>query len=88
MKTRLLILTAIGVSAMGFAQKDEMKTAEKALKDGDAAAAKAALVSAASTIDSAKEKDQAEYYALLGNANYELAKKRRRSLLPVRFGCL
>ena len=60
---------------MGFAQKDEMKTAEKALKDGDAAAAKAALVSAASTIDSAKEKDQAEYYALLGNANYELAKK-------------
>lgn len=75
MKTRLLILTAIGVSAMGFAQKDEMKTAEKALKDGDAAAAKAALVSAASTIDSAKEKDQAEYYALLGNANYELAKK-------------
>jgi len=75
MKTRLLILTAIGVSAMGFAQKDEMKTAEKALKDGDAAAAKAALVSAASTIDSAKEKDQAEYYALLGNTNYELAKK-------------
>ena len=48
MKTRLLILTAIGVSAMGFAQKDEMKTAEKALKDGDAAAAKAALTSAAS----------------------------------------
>lgn len=60
---------------MGFAQKDEMKTAERALKDGDAAAAKAALVSAASLIDSAKEKDQAEYYALLGNANYELAKK-------------
>ncbi len=60
---------------MGFAQKDEMKTAERALKDGDAAAAKAALTSAASLIDSAKEKDQAEYYALLGNANYELAKK-------------
>jgi len=75
MRTRILILLAIGVSTMGFAQKDEMKTAEKALKDGDAAAAKAALVSAASTIDSAKEKDQAEYYALLGNANYELAKK-------------
>ena len=69
------MLLAVGVSAMGFAQKDEMKTAEKALKDGDAAAAKAALVSASSTIGSAKEKDQAEYYALLGNANYELAKK-------------
>nr|WP_297787319.1 tetratricopeptide repeat protein [uncultured Allomuricauda sp.] len=75
MRTKLLILLAIGVSTMGFAQKDEMKTAERALKDGDAAAAKAALTSAASLIDSAKEKDQAEYYALLGNANYELAKK-------------
>ncbi|MBW8245164.1 tetratricopeptide repeat protein [Muricauda oceani] len=75
MRTRILMLLAVGVSAMGFAQKDEMKTAEKALKDGDAAAAKAALVSASSTIGSAKEKDQAEYYALLGNANYEIAKK-------------
>ncbi|MFT0714626.1 tetratricopeptide repeat protein [Flagellimonas lutimaris] len=75
MRTRILIFLAIGISSMGFAQKDEMKAAEKALKDGDAAAAKAALVSAASTIDSAKEKDQAEYYTLLGNANYELAKK-------------
>lgn len=60
---------------MGIAQKDEMKTAERALKDGDAAAAKAALLSASSTIGSAKEKDQAEYYALLGNANYDLAQK-------------
>lgn len=75
MRTRILILLAIGVSTMGLAQKDEMKTAERALKDGDAAAAKAALVSATSLIGSAKEKDQAEYYALLGNANYELAKK-------------
>ncbi|MEC3965819.1 tetratricopeptide repeat protein [Flagellimonas halotolerans] len=75
MRTRILILLAVGISTMGFAQKDAMKTAERALKDGDAAAAKAALTSAASTIDSAKEKDQAEYYALLGNANYELAKK-------------
>lgn len=60
---------------MGFAQKDEMKAAEKALKNGDAVAAKAALTSAASTIGSAKERDQAQYYALLGNVNYELAKK-------------
>ena len=75
MRTRILILLAIGISSIGFAQKDEMKAAEKALKDGDAAAAKAALTSVASTIDSAKEKDQAEYYALLGNANYDLAKK-------------
>ena len=41
MRTRILIFLAIGISSMGFAQKDEMKAAEKALKDGDAAAAKA-----------------------------------------------
>ncbi|MAO16667.1 tetratricopeptide repeat protein [Flagellimonas oceanensis] len=75
MRTKILILLALGVSTMGIAQKDEMKTAERALKDGDAAAAKAALLSASSTIGSAKEKDQAEYYALLGNANYDLAQK-------------
>ncbi|RIV69359.1 tetratricopeptide repeat protein [Flagellimonas aequoris] len=75
MKTKVLILLAIGVSTMGFAQKDEIKAAEKAMKSGDAAAALAALESAASTIDAADEKLQAQYYADLGNANYDLAQK-------------
>ncbi|WP_375324038.1 tetratricopeptide repeat protein [Flagellimonas sp. GZD32] len=75
MKTKVLLVLALGVSMMGFAQKDEIKDAEKALKKGDAAAAKAALESASSTIASADEKMQAQYYAVLGNANYDLAKK-------------
>lgn len=75
MKTKVLILLAIGISTMGFAQKDEIKAAEKAMKSGDAAAALAALESAASTIDAADEKLQAQYYADLGNANYDLAQK-------------
>jgi len=75
MKTKVLILLAIGISTMGFAQKDEIKAAEKAMKSGDAAAALAALESAASTIGAADEKLQAQYYADLGNANYDLAQK-------------
>lgn len=75
MKTKVLILLAIGISTMGFAQKDEIKAAEKALKGGDAAAALAALESAASSIGSADQKLQAQYYADLGNANYDLAQK-------------
>ncbi|RIV45042.1 tetratricopeptide repeat protein [Flagellimonas pelagia] len=75
MKTKVLILLAIGVSTMGFAQKDEIKAAEKAMKGGDSAAALAALQGAASTIDAADEKTQAQYYADLGNANYDLAQK-------------
>ncbi|SDQ91530.1 tetratricopeptide repeat protein [Flagellimonas zhangzhouensis] len=75
MKTKVLLVLALGVSVMGFAQKDEIKEAEKALKKGDAAAAKASLESASSTIGSADERMQAQYYAVLGNANYDLAKK-------------
>lgn len=75
MKTKVLILLAIGISAMGFAQKDEIKAAEKALKGGDAAAAKTALDGAASTIDAADAKLQAQYYALKGNVYFDLARK-------------
>ncbi|MEO2053067.1 tetratricopeptide repeat protein [Flagellimonas beolgyonensis] len=75
MKTKVILLLAIGISAMGFAQKDEIKAAEKAMKSGDAAAALAALESASSSIGSADEKLQAQYYVDLGNANYDLAQK-------------
>ncbi len=75
MKTKVLLLIAIGFSAFGIAQKNEIKAAEKALKGGDAAAAKTALEGAASLIDSADPRLQAQYYAVKGNVNYELAKK-------------
>lgn len=75
MKTKFLILIAMGVSVMGFSQKDEIKAAEKALKGGDTAGAKTALEGAASTIDDADEKLQAQYYALKGNVYSDLAQK-------------
>lgn len=75
MKTKVLILLAIGISTMGFAQKNEIKDAEKALKDGDAAAAKTTLETVSSSIGSADEKMQAQYYAVLGNAYSDLASK-------------
>ncbi|UII76274.1 tetratricopeptide repeat protein [Flagellimonas sp. HMM57] len=75
MKTRVLILIAMGVSTMGLAQKNEIKAAEKALKSGDAATAKTTLESAASLIDAADPRLQAQYYAVRGNAYADLAKK-------------
>ncbi|MBO0323933.1 tetratricopeptide repeat protein [Muricauda sp. CAU 1633] len=75
MKTKVLILLAIGISTMGFSQKNEIKDAEKALKDGDAASAKTALDAASSTIDAADEKLQAQYYAVKGNVYSDLASK-------------
>jgi len=75
MKTKILILLALGVSTMGLAQKDEIKDAEKALKNGDVAAAKTAVEAAKATIDNADERLQAQYYAVRGNVYSDLAKK-------------
>ncbi|TXN36152.1 tetratricopeptide repeat protein [Flagellimonas hymeniacidonis] len=75
MKTKVLILVALGISAMGFSQKNEIKAAEKALKNGDSESAKTALEGAASLIDAADAKTQAQYYAVKGNVYADLAKK-------------
>lgn len=75
MKTRFLIFATLCFSFVGFSQKKEMKTAEKALKDSNATAAKTALASISDMMSSGDQKDQAEYYFLLGNTNAQLAKK-------------
>lgn len=75
MKTKIFILIALGVSTMGLAQKDEIKDAEKALKNGDVATAKTAVEAALATIGSADDKLQAQYYAVRGNVYSDLAKK-------------
>lgn len=75
MKTKVLMLLAIGISAMGFSQKNEIKAAEKALKSGDAASAKTSLEGAAGLIDAADARLQAQYYAVKGNVYADLAKK-------------
>ena len=73
MKTKLLLLAALSISVMGFAQKAEIKAADKALKGGNAAEAKSTLEAAASLIDAADPKLQAQYYSILANANMNLA---------------
>src|SRR6056300_1038465 len=68
MKKTILLLAAIGMSTASFAQKDEIKAANKALKSGDAAAVLSALEGAASTIDAADAKYVNQYYFLQGEA--------------------
>lgn len=73
MRTKIMLLLALSISMVGFAQKDEIKAATKAMKSGNAAEAKSALEGAAGSIDGADAKLQAQYYALLGDANKQLS---------------
>ncbi|MEP3208660.1 MAG: tetratricopeptide repeat protein [Maribacter sp.] len=74
MKTKFLILAAMSFAMVGFAQKNEIKAADKALKGGDAMAAKTSLEAAAGAISGADAKVQAQYHFLRGKAYAELAK--------------
>ena len=62
-------------TVVGFAQKNEIKAAEKALKAGDAPGAKSALEAAAGMVSGADEKIQAQYYFVRGKIYADLAKK-------------
>ncbi len=75
MKAKFLILMTMCFTMVGFAQKSEIKAAEKALKGGDAAAAKTALEAASGTISGADVKLQAQYYFTRGKIYADLAKK-------------
>ncbi|MFS4417423.1 tetratricopeptide repeat protein [Maribacter sp. 2307ULW6-5] len=75
MKRRLLIIAGLAFTMVGFAQKNEIKAAEKALKGGDAASAKNTLEAASGLISGADEKLQAQYHFTLGKAYMDLAKK-------------
>ena len=75
MKTKFLIMTALLLGVAGFSQKSEIKAAEKALKSGDATAAKSSLESVAGAISGADERTQAQYYYLRGQVYADLARK-------------
>lgn len=75
MKTKLLFMTALLIGLAGFSQKSEIKDAEKAMKNGDAASAKASLESAAGAIAGADERTQAQYYFVRGQVYSDLARK-------------
>ncbi|GGG88237.1 hypothetical protein GCM10011416_00610 [Polaribacter pacificus] len=68
MKKQILALTIGLASVASFAQKNELKAAEKALKKNDFAAAVAAISSAEALIANADEKTKSKFYFLKGNA--------------------
>ncbi|WP_323789860.1 tetratricopeptide repeat protein [Psychroserpens sp.] len=68
MKKQIIIALALLVSTFSFSQKNELKAAEKAIKNKNFADAKAAIQSAESLIDSADEKTKAKFYFLKGQA--------------------
>ncbi len=77
MKSKYVILaSALLISVATFAQKDQIKNADKALKSGDAQGAITILKDAESLIGSAKDVDQAQYYSIQGNAYLDLANKK------------
>ena len=69
MKSKYVILaSALLISVATFAQKDQIKNAEKALKGGDAQGAIAILKDAENLVVNAKDVEQAQYYFVQGNA--------------------
>jgi tetratricopeptide (TPR) repeat protein len=75
MKIRIFLLTAVFAGTFGFAQKNEIKAAEKALKEGNSAEAKSVLDAAKSLFDAADDRTQAQYYYLLGKTYADMAEK-------------
>ena len=70
MKKHVFIALALLVSSFAFSQKDQLKDAEKAIKNGNFADAKSAISSAEPLIGNADAKMKAEFYFLKGQALY------------------
>jgi len=71
MKKQLIILSAFFISMTVFAQNDELKNAEKALKANDFATAMSAVNQAEGLIANADQKTKAKFYYLKGMALYQ-----------------
>ena len=70
MKKLLLIALAFSVSTLSFAQKKELKTAEKAIKKSNYAEAKSAITQAEAMLSTMDEKSKNKFYLLKGKALY------------------
>ena len=76
MKSKYVLLaSALLISVIAFAQKDQIKAAEKALKAGKSDEAKTILLDAESVITNATEAEKAQYYFVKGNVMLDLANK-------------
>ena len=77
MKSKYVILaSALLISVIAFAQKDQIKAAEKALKGGNPQEAVSILNGAQSLIPNAVDAEKAHFYFVNGNAHLELANKK------------
>lgn len=77
MKSKYVILaSAFLISVSGFAQKDQIKAAEKALKGGNPNEANNQLKQAEGLLGSASEAEKAQYYFVKGNTLKDLASKK------------
>jgi len=70
MKKLMVMALVLLVGTVSFAQKDELKAAEKAIKNGNYADAKVAINSAEGLISGADDKTKARFYFLKGQALY------------------
>jgi tetratricopeptide (TPR) repeat protein len=76
MKSRYIISAfALMLSLGSFAQKDQLKALEKAIKNFEPTAVKNAISAAESVISNAAEQEKAQFYFLKGNALLELANR-------------
>jgi tetratricopeptide (TPR) repeat protein len=77
MKSKYVILaSALLISVATFAQKDQIKAAEKALKSGNSAEAVAILKGAEAASATAPDTEKAQYFFVKGNAHLDLANKK------------
>ena len=70
MKKFFIMSLAVMICSFSFAQKKELKEAEKALKDNNFADAKSALKSAEALMSQMDDKTKAKYYYIKGQAFY------------------
>lgn len=75
MKNKYVIMAAaLLISISTFAQKEQIKAAEKALKNSNAVEAKKILTDAEPLIANATEEEKAQFYSVKGNVYLQLAK--------------
>lgn len=76
MKCKYVLIAATYLFTMGaFAQKDELKAAEKAFKAQNSAEAKNILIQSESLFENLPNAEKAKFYSLKGNVLLDLAKK-------------
>ena len=74
-KRYVLLLSALVTTSFSFAQKAELKDAEKAIKKGSISEAKAALSKVESLLSNASNEQKIQYYFLNGNLAVEEIRK-------------